>query len=295
MRVLISVVGPTASGKTALAVQLAQAFNTAVISADSRQCYRELSIGTAKPTPEEMQGIPHYFINSHSIEEEVSAGLFEKLALQYAGEIFAQHNVAVLCGGTGLYVKAFCEGIDEMPPIPPDVRRQLNTQYQQEGLPWLQQQVQQQDPGFYAIAETQNPMRLLRALEVRIGTGQSIASFRGQNTVQHPFHIVRIGLELPREVLYARIDQRMDIMIATGLFQEAEALYPYRHHQALQTVGSQEIFDFMDGHYDKEEAIRLLKRNSRRYAKRQLTWFKRDAAMRWFAPADIMGMLAYID
>ncbi len=187
------------------------------------------------------------------------------------------------------------EGFDDIPEVPDEIRENLIREYGQHGLPWLQERMQALDPEHYAVIDQQNPHRLLRALEVRIGTGQSIASFRGQNTVQHPFGIVRIGLELPREVLYARIDQRMDIMIATGLFQEAEALYPYRHHQALQTVGYQEIFDFMDGQYDKEEAIRLLKRNSRRYAKRQLTWFKRDAATRWFAPADIMGMLAYID
>jgi len=292
---LIVIAGPTAVGKTATAIALAQHFGAEIISADSRQIFRELTIGTAKPDEAELRAAPHHFINTHSIQEEYDAAQYGREALECIHTLFRTRDTLILCGGSGLYVKAVLEGFDDIPDVPDEIRENLVREYAQHGLPWLQERMQALDPEHYAVIDQQNPHRLLRALEVRIGTGQSIASFRGQNTVQHPFRIVRIGLELPREVLYARIDQRMDIMIATGLFQEAEALYPYRHHQALQTVGYQEIFDFMDGHYDKEEAIRLLKRNSRRYAKRQLTWFKRDAAMRWFAPADIMGMLAYID
>lgn len=294
MHTLISVTGPTASGKTALAVQLAQAFNTAVISADSRQCYRELSIGTAKPSPEEMQGIPHYFINSHSIQEEVSAGLFEKLALQYAGEIFAKHNVAILCGGTGLYVKALLEGIDEMPPIPPGIRRQLNEQYEQQGLAWLQQQVQQHDPGFYAIAETQNPMRLLRALEVLTATGRSITTFRTSPNAQRNFRIIKTGITLPKELLHQRIHARVDHMMAAGLVAEVKSVLPYRKHNALQTVGYQEIFDYIDGRTSLETAVELIKTHTRQYAKRQLTWFRKDPGIHWFDARDHKAVLEYV-
>lgn len=293
-KTLIVVVGPTAVGKTATAINLAQHFHAEIISADSRQIFRELTIGTAKPDAHELRAVPHHFVNSHSIHEAYDAAAYGREALACIHARFQSLDTLVLCGGSGLYVKAVLEGFDDIPEVPETLREELNAQYEAQGLAWLQNQMETLDPQHYATLDQQNPHRLLRALEVRLGTGQSIASFRGRNQVQHPFRIVKIGLELPREILYDRIDRRMDAMIGAGLFEEAAGVYPYRNIQALQTVGYQEIFDFMDGLYDREEAVRLLKRNSRRYAKRQLTWFKRDEATRWFNPADLDAMLVWI-
>lgn len=291
---LVVVAGPTAVGKTATSIVLAQRLGGEILSADSRQIFKELTIGTAKPDAAELAAAPHHFINSHSIHEAYDAAQYGRDALACIHTLFETHDTLILCGGSGLYVKAVLEGFDDIPDVPEEIRAELNREYEANGLSWLQERMAALDPEHYATLDQQNPHRLLRALEVKVGTGQSIASFRGKHMLVHPFHVVRIGLELPREVLYDRIDRRMDSMIVQGLFEEAEGLYPYRAHQALQTVGYQEIFDFIDGQYDQEEAIRLLKRNSRRYAKRQLTWFKRDAAMRWFAPDDVAGMLSWI-
>jgi tRNA dimethylallyltransferase len=291
---LIVITGPTAVGKTAVAIALAKRFKTEIVSADSRQFFRELSIGTAKPTDAELAEIRHHFINSHSITEDYDAAQFGRDALVVIGEIFRRHDRAILCGGSGLYIKAVCEGFDDIPGIPEEVRAELTEQFNLHGIAWLQQRMQELDPEYLKTIDQQNPHRLIRALEVKTATGASIASFRKNQKLQHGFDIVKVGLELPRETLYRRIDERMDQMIAAGLFREAEALYPYKKHNALQTVGYQEIFDFMDGAYDREEAVRLLKRNSRRYAKRQLTWFKRDADIRWFNPEEVGGIVEYV-
>ncbi|MFY0254595.1 tRNA (adenosine(37)-N6)-dimethylallyltransferase MiaA [Chitinophaga sp. 30R24] len=293
-KTIIIIAGPTASGKTALSVKMAQLFNTAVISADSRQCYREISIGTAKPSPEELSAVPHYFINSHSIREEVNAGIYEKLALQYAAAIFEQHDVAVMCGGTGLYIRAFAEGIDDMPDISPGIRAHLNEQYALHGLHWLQQQLQERDPGFYATAEIQNPQRLIRALEVLEATGKSITAFRSATRVQRDFNIIKIGITLPKELLHHNIHYRVDQMIAAGLVEEVRAVNPYREHNALRTVGYQEIFQFLDGHLSLEQAIEDIKTHTRQYAKRQLTWFRKDKAFQWFDPRDTGNILEYV-
>jgi tRNA dimethylallyltransferase len=291
---IIVIAGPTAAGKTALAIQVAKAFDTAIISADSRQCYRELSIGTAKPSPQELQAVPHYFIDSHSIQEEVNAGLFEKLALQYAQEIFQKTPVAVMCGGTGLYIKAFCEGIDDMPAIAPGIREAINKQYEKEGLAWLQQELQQRDPGFYAIAETQNPQRLIRALEVLEATGRSITTFRTANRTPRDFRIIKIGVTRPKELLHRNIHHRVDQMMAAGLLEEVKSVLPYRHHNALQTVGYQEIFDYLDGKTSLEQAIDLIKTHTRQYAKRQLTWFRKDKEFHWIDAAEGEEVLGYL-
>jgi len=291
---VIVIAGPTASGKTALAIQVAQAFGTSIISADSRQCYREISIGTAKPSAEELRAVPHYFINSHSITEEVNAGRYEKLALQYAQEIFAQRPVAVMCGGTGLYIRAFCEGIDEMPPVSPAVRDSINRQYEKEGLVWLQQQLQQRDPAFYAVAETQNPQRLIRALEVLESTGRSITSFRTARRARRDFRIIKIGITLPKELLHRNIHTRVDQMMAAGLPEEVQRVLPYRSHNALQTVGYQEIFDYLDGKTTLEEAVTLIKTHTRQYAKRQLTWFRKDKEIQWFDARETGAVLEYL-
>lgn len=292
---LIVIVGPTAVGKTAVAIEVAERLKTEIISADSRQIYKELTIGTAKPDEAELQRVPHHFINSHSIREDYDAASYGREALALIHQLFETHTHLVLCGGSGLYVKAVLEGFDDIPDVPDEIREHLTENFERHGIAWLQEQMRQLDPEHFATLDQQNPHRLMRALEVKIGTGQSIASFRRQAKLEHPFQVIKIGLELPREVLYKRIDDRMDQMIAAGLFEEAQQLYPYRNHNALQTVGYQEIFNYIDNQYDREEAIRLLKRNSRRYAKRQLTWFKRDEETVWMNPQDIQAILNLIN
>jgi tRNA dimethylallyltransferase len=293
-KTLIVVVGPTAVGKTAAAIKLAREFGTEVISADSRQIFKELTIGTAKPTEEELSTVRHHFINSHSIRDDYDAAQYGRDAVTLINELFQKHNFLILCGGSGLYVKAVTEGFDDIPDIPSGIRQSLIQGYEDNGLEWLQAKMCELDPSHFANIDQKNPHRLIRALEVKLATGKSIASFQAKQKTEHLFSILKIGLELPRENLYKRIDDRMDRMIADGLFEEAAALYPHKDRQALQTVGYQEIFDFMDGKFDKEETIRLLKRNSRRYAKRQLTWFKRDTDTHWFSADDIEKIIALI-
>lgn len=289
------IVGPTAVGKTVLAIDLAEALGTEIISADSRQFYREMTIGTAKPTPQELDRVKHHFINSHSIAERYDAAQFSEEALTKIYELFEKYNDVIVCGGSGLYIKALVEGFDDIPEVPDEIRESVTTNYKAYGLTWLQQTVQKLDPEYYRIADNQNPARLSRALEVVWATGKSITSFQKKQKRILPFTVIKIGLELERDELYRRIDERMDTMIEAGLFEEAEKLYPYREHNALQTVGYQEIFDFMEGKYDREEAIRLLKRNSRRYAKRQLTWFKRDEDITWFSKADGNELVRFLN
>lgn len=281
---LIVIVGPTAVGKTDMALKLAKYFNTEIISADSRQFFKELTIGTAKPSAEELSKAPHHFINSHSITEEYDAARYADDALDLIYQLFEKYDYLVVCGGSGLYIKALLEGFDDIPEVPDNIREDITSHYRANGLEWLQVKLQELDPGHWQTVDQHNPARLMRALEVVMATGKSISSFQTKQKRQLPFQVIKIGLELEREFLYKRIDDRMDSMIENGLFEEAKALYPFRHHQALQTVGYKEIFDFLDGFYDREEAVRLLKRNSRRYAKRQLTWFKRDAENTWVKP-----------
>jgi tRNA dimethylallyltransferase len=284
---LIVVVGPTAVGKTAVSIQLAQHFQTEIISADSRQIFKEITIGTAKPSEAELASIKHHFIDSHSISEKYDAAQYGRDALERIHQLFKKHDYLILCGGSGLYVKAVLEGFDDIPEVGDEIREELNRQYEKEGIDWLQGKMKALDPEHFETIDQQNPHRLMRALEVKIGTGLSISTFRQKAKLQHPFSIVKIGLELPREVLNKRIDDRMDQMIHDGLFEEAKQVFPFKDRQALQTVGYQEIFDFIDEKYDREEAIRLLKRNSRRYAKRQMTWFKRDVEIVWMNPVNI--------
>lgn len=293
-RFLIVVVGPTAVGKTDLCVRLAQHFGTEIISADSRQFYREMSIGTAKPTPEEQQGIAHHFVDSHPITETYNAGAYEQDALALLERLFQKHQTVILTGGSGLYVRAVTDGMDEMPETDPAVREGLTARYQQEGLQPLLSQLQQLDPAYYERVDKANPQRVIRALEVCLSSGQPYSDFRKAGARERPFHIIKIGLTRDRQELYGRIDRRMDLMLEQGLLEEAKALYPYRDHNALQTVGYKEIFDYLEGQYDWEEAVRLLKRNSRRYAKRQLTWFHKHADYTWFHPGQWEELLAFI-
>lgn len=291
---LIVIAGPTAVGKTAVAIQVAKHFGTSIISADSRQCYREMSIGTAKPSPSELAAVHHYFINSHSITEDLNAGDYEQLALGYCAEIFKDNNVAVVCGGTGLYIKALCEGIDDMPKTDRDIEQELQNGFDEHGLAWLQNLVQQEDPEFYAIAEQQNPARLMRALAFKRTTGNSIIHFRIGIAKQRPFNIIKITLDLPRTELYERINFRVDQMIQEGLWEEAVGLYPQRNLKNLQTVGYTEIFECLDGNISKEKSIELIKQHSRNYAKRQLTWFRKDEQYQWFQSVDMDTILQYL-
>lgn len=282
--IVIIITGSTAVGKTAFAVSLAEHFHTSVISADSRQCYREMKIGVARPSDEELAAVKHYFIASHSVTEELNAGSFEKYALAAAEEIFRQNHVAVMVGGTGLYIKAFCEGIDPMPEIPEAVRQEIIGNYEEKGLIWLQKELQHRDPGFWAVAEQQNPQRLMRALEVLNATGRSILVFRTARKIQRPFRVIKIGLDLPKESLHARINRRVDQMMGAGLPDEVRSLLPYRSFNALQTVGYRELFDHIDGKCTLEEAVAHIKTNTRHYAKRQLTWFRKETGMEWMLP-----------
>lgn len=292
---VILLAGPTASGKTALAIRLARQLGTEIISADSRQCYRELSIGTAKPSPEELAAVPHHFINSHSISEEVNAATYEQLALQYARDIFTRHPVAIVTGGTGLYIKAFLEGLDQIPPVPPDIRASLRSSYEANGLPWLQETLQQRDPEFYANAETMNPQRLMRALEVLEATGRSIADFRTGTSQQRDFNIIRTAIQLPKELLHERIHQRVDMMMAAGLPDEVRSVAAFRHHNALQTVGYAEVFDHFDGKLSLPETVEAIKTHTRQYAKRQMTWFRRDKEMQWFDAREGDALLDWVE
>jgi tRNA dimethylallyltransferase len=283
-------------GKTAAAISVAQALDTAIISADSRQCYHEMNIGVARPSAAELAAAPHYFIDAFPVTQALSAADFESLALQYLDSIFKKRNIAVVCGGTGLYIKALCEGLDQMPPADPQITETVNASYEQNGLNWLQDAVQQEDPDFYAQGETENPARLIRALIFKRSTGESILAYRTRQVKERPFRIVKAGLELPRPVLYERIDRRVHQMMRDGLLDEARALYPLRALKNLQTVGYTELFDYMDGVTDLDRAVELIQQHSRNYAKRQLTWFKKDPDMHWFdaAAPDICNRLLTI-
>lgn len=292
---LIVIAGPTAVGKTDTAIKVAQHFDTEIISADSRQCYKEMSIGTAKPDATELSTVHHYFIDSHHITEDLTAGDYEKLALAYCETIFAKKNYAVVCGGTGLYIKALCDGIDDMPKTDRTIEQELQTAYLEKGIEWLQEVVKREDPEFYKQAEQQNPARLIRALAFKRSNDISITQYRSGSQKERPFQIIKIGLELPRPFLYDRINQRVDIMMEQGLWQEASILYPQRHLKNLQTVGYTEIFDCLNGVISKEKSIELIKQHSRNYAKRQMTWFKKDIAFRWFEPQDVDAIINYIE
>jgi tRNA dimethylallyltransferase len=284
LKTLLVIAGPTAVGKTAFCVQLAKTLNTDVVSADSRQLYRELSIGTAKPLPEEMEGVRHHFIDSHSILDPVNAGRYERECLEILNELFRTKDVVILSGGTGLYINAVCFGLDDMPAVDPALRALLLARLQQEGLEKLQQELRLLDPVYAETADLQNPVRVTRALEVCLTTGEPYSSFR--HTIERPFKPVLVALDRPRDELYARIDARMDAMLASGLVDEVRSLMPYRQLPALQTVGYQEVFPFLDGLYPYDEMVRLLKRNSRRYAKRQLTWFRNQGNYQWINPEE---------
>jgi tRNA dimethylallyltransferase len=294
MPTLIVVAGPTAVGKTDLCVRLAKQLDTEILSADSRQFYCELNIGTAKPTKAEMGNVPHHFIDSHSISELYSAGSFERDALATLNTIFATKQYAIVTGGSGLYIKALCEGLDDLPTTPPELRNELMSRLFEEGIEPLQQLLQSLDPVYCQTNDIQNSQRVVRALEVCLLTGRPFSSFNVRQVAQRPFDIIQIALERDRDQLYNRIDTRADKMLTDGLVDEVSALSDFRNHNALQTVGYKEIFDYLDGNCDYPEMVRLLKRNTRRYAKRQMTWFKHQGSFEWFSADDFDGVLDFI-
>lgn len=280
---LLMIVGPTAVGKTDVAIRLAELFGTEIVSADARQCYRGMPIGTAQPTAAERQRVKHHLVDFLPVTQSYDVGRFEQDALRAVGAIHRQHPFAIAVGGSGLYLKTLSDGIDAMPKVVPALREELNRRWQQEGRATLVDELRRVDPDYHAQADLNNPRRVIRALEVYRSTGVPYSSFRtGQPAATRPFCSLRIGLDLPRERLYERIDARVDRMIEQGLVEEVRTLSPRRDSPALRTVGYQEIFPVFDGTYDLREAVRRVKRNSRRYAKRQLTWFRKDARIRWF-------------
>lgn len=290
---LLVIGGATATGKTALAVRLAGLWNTEILSADSRQFYREMHIGTAKPTLEERGEIVHHFIDSRSIREEYSVGEFERDALRILGQIFETKRLAILTGGSGLFIQAVSTGLDEFPPISIETKRWVNTGEQAGGLAWLQQELAARDPGYFTQVDQQNPARLRRALEVCVESGRPYSDFRLKKATPRPFQVIHILLELPREVLYSRINARVEAMIEAGLEAEARTLLPYRKLPALRTVGYEEWFEYFDGKLSRTEAIEKIKQHSRNYAKRQATWFRKQGDWVAFHPDDRAGILAY--
>lgn len=275
-------VGPTAVGKTSFAIALAKALGTEIISADARQCYKEMNIGVARPSADELKTVPHHFIASHSVNENINASFYENWAMNKVETLFSTKDAIVMVGGTGLYIKAFCEGLDLIPAIDAEIRENIIAQYEKLGLRWLQKEVSVKDPQYWEKGEQKNPQRLMRALEVRLGTGSSITSFQNKKAVERPFKIVKIGLELPREELYERINARVLTMLEEGLEKEVKSLEAVAHLNALQTVGYSEWKDYFEGKISKEKVIENIQQNTRHYAKRQMTWFKRDPSITWF-------------
>jgi tRNA dimethylallyltransferase len=273
---LIVIAGPTASGKTQLAIQIAQHYQTEIVSADSRQCYGELCIGVARPSIEELETVPHHFIASHSIEQQISAGEYERLALAYCNDVFSKSDRCVLVGGTGLYIKALCEGMDAMPDVDKSIEAALETEYLQKGKGWLQQEVRTLDPRFYAKADIENHRRLLRALTFKKSTGNSILEYQQQQYSPRPFDIEYFVVDVPRAQLYERINQRVDNMMQAGQLLEAQSLLPHQGNKNLDTVGYRECFSYLQGLISFDTCVQHIKQNTRHYAKRQSTWFRKQ-------------------
>ncbi len=292
---LIVVTGPTASGKTRTAIALAQHFRTEIVSADSRQVYKELNIGVARPSEAELEAAVHHFIASHSIFNPLDAAQYARAAHNLLEELFKHHDMVIVCGGSGLYLKALLEGFDDIPDVPEEIRAYIQHQYRLQGLDWLKEQMAEHDKETLQHLDAQNPQRLMRALEVRLHTGKSIREFQKGIRKELPWKVIRIGLDLPRTELYQRINHRVKEMIKAGLMEEAERLYPYRNLTPLQTVGYEEIFGYIEGKFGREEAIGLIQRNTRRYAKRQLTWFRRDTGILWVHPDSLEKMIETIE
>jgi tRNA dimethylallyltransferase len=293
-KILIVIIGPTAIGKTDLCIDLAESLGTEIISADSRQIYKELNIGTAKPGEDELNRVKHHFIGTKSIFDYYTAGMFELDVLKLLEDLFSKHEQVIMTGGSGLYINAVCEGIDALPKVDPEIRNKLIEQYEQEGIQSLRQDLKRLDPEYYEMADLKNPKRLLKALEITVMTGKPYSSFLTRPNKKRPFTILKIGLNRDRQELYDIINKRVDQMINNGLVEEARELHKNKELNALNTVGYKELFDCFDGNINYERAIELIKRNTRRYAKRQITWFSRDKEIKWFHPNDQEKIKQYI-
>ncbi len=291
---LIVILGPTASGKSAMSIEVAKAFKAPIISADARQIYKGLDIGTAKILPHEQAGIPHYFIDHITIHEPYSVGDYEREVLVLLEQLFQQHPYVILTGGTGLYIKAMCEGLAPIPKVDPQIRQGLERGYQQKGLVYLQEQLKEMDPIHFQQMDQQNPHRLMQAISVFLTTNKSLREWQELPHKPRFFSTIKIGLHQPRELLYQKINDRVDQMIDKGLLEEAEKFYVYKHLQALQTVGYQELFEFMDGNITLSNAVDLIKRNSRRYAKRQLTWWRKDDVIHWYLSYEVKPVIDFL-
>ncbi|MCF8461363.1 MAG: tRNA (adenosine(37)-N6)-dimethylallyltransferase MiaA [Flavobacteriales bacterium] len=285
-KILYVVCGPTAVGKTDFAIELAEKFGTEILSADSRQLYREIPIGTAQPSAEQLNRVKHHFVANRSLEEDYNAGMFERDALEHLDMLFQKHDKVICCGGTGLYIKALCDGLDDVPKADEKLRQQLTERLENEGLESLQTQLKQLDPVHFEKMDSQNPQRVIRALEVCLSTGKPFSSFHVGEKSERTFKIIKIGLELSRDELNERINQRVDMMLENGWLVEAKAVFEKRHLNALNTVGYKELFAHLSGEMNLEEATEKIKINTRRFAKRQMTWFKNDEEIKWFKPTD---------
>ncbi len=294
-KTLIVITGPTAVGKTACCLDIAKHYGLPIINADSRQIFQELRIGTARPTEEQMQKVKHYFVGTLRLNDYYSASLFEQQVLALLEQLFQTHDYALMAGGSMMYIDAVCDGIDDIPTIDDVTRETMKRRLKEEGLEALCEALKRLDPDYYEIVDRQNPRRVIHALEICTMTGKTYTSFRKREKRERPFEIIKIGLNRPREELYTRINQRVDQMMADGLLDEARQLYPLKGLNALNTVGYKELFDYFDGRWSLEEAVERIKGNTRRYARKQLTWFKKDERIRWYHPDDQNKIMNEID
>lgn len=294
MKTLFVITGPTAVGKTALCLDIAQHFNIPIINADSRQIYRELKIGTAAPTEEQMRQVRHFFVGNHSVDDYYSASMFEEDVMSLLGQLFQESDVALMSGGSMMYIDAVCNGIDDIPTVDDETRTTLKQRLAEEGLEALCEELKKLDPEHYAIVDKKNPRRVVHALEICMMTGRTYTSFRTSEHKERPFSIVKVALNRPREELYERINLRVDEMMEAGLLDEARQLYPQRELNALNTVGYKEMFAYLDGKWSLDEAVERLKGNTRRYARKQLTWFKKEPDVKWFTPDEKEVIIQYL-
>lgn len=285
-KTLVLILGPTGVGKTELSLRLAERYGSPILNCDSRQVYRHIPIGTAAPTEEQQARVPHYFVGTRELEEDYNAGQYERDALALMARLFESHDILVMTGGSMLYADAVCFGLDDLPAVPEQIRREVQTHYEENGIAWLQSEVQRLDPDYWTEVDRSNPARLAHCVEMSLATGRPYSSLRTHTRKERPFRVVKIGLERPREQLYARIDARVLQMMADGLEDEAKAVYPKRALNSLQTVGFRELFGYLDGAYDLPRAVELIQRNTRHYAKRQMTWFRRDKEIYWLDAND---------
>lgn len=295
MKTLLVLLGPTGVGKTDLSIELAKHYRTSVISCDSRQIYKEMYIGTAVPEREQLEAVPHFFIQTVSVRDYFNCWEFEQQALSKIRELFEETDVVIMAGGSMMYIDAVCKGIDEMPTIDDDVRASVKEMFERDGIEVLRLLLKKLDPEWYTQVDLKNAKRIMHALEVCLMTGKPYSSFLTRSVKEREFSIVKIGLNREREELFDRINRRVDLMVEAGMEEEARSLYPLRHLNALNTVGYKEWFDYFDGKFDREEAIRLIKRNTRRYAKKQLTWYRNDPDIRWFHPSRKEEILSILD